>query len=202
MFRVFHGGTFDESSGSLWATPDAEYAAAFAQLHEGAVWMLTLDLAEGDVLDLTRCELDVQAIVTDLRFAGIAATMDPADVRNPHRLLCCIPPDAIRHAGFRVVRLRESVNWDSGERHAESLLIADLTAIRDREAVPLPDKNYQFPDGVEVTHRKGALVCPQCRESRGDVLAMSKNQKAFRCHGCGFSGARHSADEHPPTSSP
>jgi hypothetical protein len=185
MFRVFHGGLLDESSGSLWASPDAEYAAAFAQLHEAAVWMLTLDVAEGDVLDLTRCGLDVHAIVIDLRFAGIAATIDPTDVRNPHALLRRIPPEAIRHAGFRVVRIRESVNWGAGERHAESMLIADLTAISDREVVPLPDKNYQFPDGAPGQRRTGALVCPQCKAPRGDVLAVKDNWISFRCRACG-----------------
>ena len=33
---------------------DADYAAAFAQLHDADLWMLTLDVAVGDVLDLTR----------------------------------------------------------------------------------------------------------------------------------------------------
>jgi hypothetical protein len=83
-----------------------------------------------------------------------------------------------------VVRIREWVDWGAGERHAESMLIVDLTAIIDREVVPLPDKNYQFPDGGEVK-RKGALVCPQCREARGDVLAVKENQIAFRCDACG-----------------
>ena len=37
VIRLYHGGTLDQSSGSLWATPDADYAAAFAQLLEGAL---------------------------------------------------------------------------------------------------------------------------------------------------------------------
>ena len=185
MFRVFHGGPLDDSCGSLWATPDAEYAAAFAQLHEGAVWMLTLDVAEEDILDLTRCGLDLSQVATDLQFAGIAVPIDATDIRTPHDLLRRIPPEAIRHAGFRVVRLRESVNWGAGERHAESMLVADLTAISDREVVPLPDKNYQFPDGAPGQRRTGVLVCPQCKAPRGDVLAVKENWISFRCRACG-----------------
>ena len=33
-------------------SPDADYAAAFAQLHEAALWMLTLDVVAEEVLDL------------------------------------------------------------------------------------------------------------------------------------------------------
>jgi hypothetical protein len=77
MLRVYHGGTMDRSSGGLWATPDADYAAAFAQLHEAALWMLTLDVAQGEVLDLTDCGLDVSAVATNLLFAGNPARVEP-----------------------------------------------------------------------------------------------------------------------------
>jgi hypothetical protein len=59
VVRLYHGGTLDEPSGSLWASPDADYAAAFAQLHEGPLWMLTLDVSDDAVLDLTGCGLNV-----------------------------------------------------------------------------------------------------------------------------------------------
>src|SRR4029450_11396165 len=40
MIRLYHGGTLDQSTDSLLATSDADYAAAFAQLHEGPLVML------------------------------------------------------------------------------------------------------------------------------------------------------------------
>jgi hypothetical protein len=129
--------------------------------------MLTLDLADDEVLDLRGCGLDARAAANDLRFAGTSINIDKSDVRNPHLLLRRIPPEALRRAGYRAVCIRESVNWDAGERHAESILIADLPTIVDREVVPLPDKNYQFPDGGEITRQKGGLVCLQCRKPRG-----------------------------------
>ena len=111
MIRLYHGGPLSDESGSLWATPDVDYAAAFAQLHESALWMLTLDVHERDVLDLTGCGLDVSAVTTDLRFAGIAATVHAGDERHPMRVLRRITPDAIRAAGYRAVRLREWTDW-------------------------------------------------------------------------------------------
>jgi len=44
VIRLYPGGSLDRSSRTLWATPDSDYAAAFAQLHEGELWMLTLDV--------------------------------------------------------------------------------------------------------------------------------------------------------------
>ena len=107
MIRVFHGGLLDGSSGSLWATPDADYAAAFAQMWEGSLWMLTLDVSEDEVLDLTDCGLNVAAVVTDLTFAGIRVGVHPGDERHPQKVLRRIPNDAIRAAGYRVVRVRD-----------------------------------------------------------------------------------------------
>jgi hypothetical protein len=139
VIRLYHGGLLDRSSGSLWATPDADYAAAFAQLYEGALWMLTLDVSEGEVLDLTDCGLDVAAVVTDLTFAGIPARVQPGDERHPQMVLCRVSPESIRAAGYRVVRCRDWIDWGAGNRHAESVLIADLTVILDQEQLPLPD---------------------------------------------------------------
>jgi hypothetical protein len=107
VLRVYHGGLLDRSAGSLWARFDPDYATAFAQLYEGALWMLTLDVAESEVLDLRGCGLDVGAIATDLRFAGISPQIEAGDERNLHRLIRRIPPETIRNAGYRVVRIRE-----------------------------------------------------------------------------------------------
>jgi hypothetical protein len=84
VIRVYHGGLLDRSSGSLWASPDSAYAAAFAQLYEGALWMLTLDVDEDEVLDLTGCGLDVAAVATDLSFAKIPASAQADDERKTH----------------------------------------------------------------------------------------------------------------------
>ena len=43
----------------LWATPDFDYAGAIARLHESPIWMLTLDVDDGQLLDVTDCGLDV-----------------------------------------------------------------------------------------------------------------------------------------------
>jgi len=146
--------------------------------------MLTLDVNEDEVLDLTGCGLDVAAVVTDLSFAGIPARTQAGDERNPHLVLNRIPADAIRRAGYRVVRIRDWVDWGAGERHAESVLIADLSAIIDREVLPLPDRNFQL-DGRGAAPRGAGLVCPNCRENRGDVMTVSENRVTFRCNGCG-----------------
>ena len=52
VIRLYHGGLLDRSLGSLWATPDVDWAAAFAQLYEDALWMIALDVSDGEVLDL------------------------------------------------------------------------------------------------------------------------------------------------------
>ena len=70
----------------------------------------------------------------------------PEDARHPQQVVRRIPIHAIRAAGYRVVRVREWIDWGAGERHAESVYIVDPTAILDREVLPLPDRNFQFPD--------------------------------------------------------
>jgi hypothetical protein len=186
VIRVYHGGLLNRSSDSLWASSDADYAAAFAQLYEGALWMLTLDVADGEVLDLTDCGLDVSAVVTDLMFAGIPARVKADDERKPHKVLCGVPPDAIRAAGYRVVRICDWINWGAGERHAESVLIVDLTAIFDREVLPLENRNYQFPEDHETKPLGAGLVCPHCQQLRSDVVTATENRITFRCDGCGY----------------
>lgn len=145
--------------------------------------MLTLDVEDGQVLDLTDCGLDVAAVATDLLFAGIPASTQPGDERHPQMVLRRVSNDAIRAAGYHVVRIREWIDWGAGERHAESMLIVDLTAIADREVLPLPDKNFQFPD--DATAPRGGLVCPLCKESRGDILAVNESKITFLCDACG-----------------
>jgi hypothetical protein len=139
------------------------------------------------MLDLTDCGLDVDAVVTDLRFAGIPAQSEPGDERHPLRVLWRVPVEAIRAAGYRVVRLREWIDWGAGERHADSVYVVDPTAIFDREVLPLPDRNLQFPNDDEGGKKPlgAGLVCPHCQESRGDVITASENHITFRCDGCG-----------------
>jgi hypothetical protein len=93
--------------------------------------------------------------------------------------------DAIRAAGYRLVRVREWIDWGAGERHAEAVLIVDLTAICDRETLPLPDRNFQFPDGHKPSQRGAGLVCPRCQESRGDMVIAKEHEITFRCNECG-----------------
>jgi hypothetical protein len=57
--------------------------------------MLTLDVDQ-DELDLTGCGLDVAAVTTDLTFAGIPASAQAGDERNPHRLLRRVAVDDCR----------------------------------------------------------------------------------------------------------
>jgi hypothetical protein len=40
------------------------------------------------------------------------------------------------------VRFASGSDWGTGERHAEAVLIVDVTAICDRATVPLPDRNF------------------------------------------------------------
>ena len=84
--RQYHGGTLNQLSGSLWATPDADYAAAVAQLYEAVLWILTLDVSQDEWLDLMDCGLDVAAVVRNLRFAGIPANIQSGD--DWHRPTC------------------------------------------------------------------------------------------------------------------
>jgi hypothetical protein len=187
MLRFYHGGHLDRVDGSLWATPDSDYAAAFAQMWEGALWMLTLDVSESEVLDLRGCGLDVAAVATDLSFAGIPAHTAAGDEQHPHLVLRRVQAETIRKAGYRMVRLRECVDWGAGDRHAESVLIVDPSVIVDREVLPLPDRNFQFPDGHDTKPQpRTRLVCPHCNESRGDVIAVQENHITFRCDGCGY----------------
>jgi hypothetical protein len=162
MLRVYHGGELHWPAESLWATSDWEYAAAFAQLHDGPLWMLTLDVSDGEVLDLTDCGLEVSTVVTDLMFAGIFATTQAGDERQPMIVVRRVSPDAIRAAGYRGPAARVD-QLGSGERHAESVYVVDPTAILDREVLPLPDRNFQFPDGREPKHRGAGSVCPTLR---------------------------------------
>jgi hypothetical protein len=85
------------------------------------------------------------------------------------------------------VRIREWIVWGAGERHTESVLIVDLTAIFDREVLPLETaRNYQFPNGEHPKRLGGGLVCPHRQEARGDVVTATEDHVTFRCDGCGY----------------
>jgi hypothetical protein len=147
--------------------------------------MLTLDIPREEVLDLTGCGLDAAAVATDLSFAGIPARLRAGDERHPRMVLRRVSNDAIKAAGYRAVRVREWIDWGAGERHAESVLIVDFDAICDRETLPLPDRNFQFPDGHQANHPGAGVVCPRCQGTRGDVVSVKENEIMFRCNECG-----------------
>ena len=185
LSRIYYGGTLDpRSSGSLWATPD--FAAAVTQLHEGALWQLTLNVGDGEVLDLRRCGLNVAAVARRLILAGIHASVAADDARHPMAVVGRVKPETIRAAGYRVVRLREWNDCCAIERHAEWVLIVDMTAMVDCDVLPVPDWKFQRPDdqGAKPRRRAG-LVCPQCNDTLGDVVTVEGDCITFRCDGCG-----------------
>ena len=100
--------------------------------------MLTLDVARDNVLDLRGCGVDVRAVALDLAVAGIPVTKEAADEKHPHELLRRIPIEAFKDAGYRVVRVQESINGRVGDRHSESMLIVDLAVVIHREVLSLP----------------------------------------------------------------
>ena len=186
LFRVYYGGMLDpRSSGSLWATPDL--AAAFTQRHGGALWQLTLDVGDDQVLDLRRCGLNVAAVARRLMLAGIHASVEASDPRHPMTVVGQVKPETIRAAGYRVVRLREWTEWGPDERHAEWVLIVDMSAMVDCEVLPLPDRNFPFSDDPGANPRgRAGLVCPHCNDTRGDVVTVDGDRLTFRCDGCGY----------------
>jgi len=60
---------------------------------------------------------------------------------------------------------------------AELMLIADLTAIIDREVLPLSDKNYQFPNGVESRRPKAGR-----RTAVSKALGVSRGRPDAAAH--------------------
>jgi hypothetical protein len=132
--------------------------------------MLTLDVDAEHVLDLTGCGLDITAVAIDLAFAGIHASTQEGDERHPQMVLRRLSHDAIRAAGYRLARFREWVDWAAGERHAESVLIVDRTAICDREVVPLPDRNFQFLDGATRRNTRERGLCVLTVKTRVPTL--------------------------------
>jgi len=168
--------------GWLWTSLDPDYAAAFAQLHEGELWQLTLDVHNDAVLDLTPCGLDAAGVAARLRSIGIDAHAPDNDPRQTHKVLWETPTEQIRAAGYRAVRLREYTNWGEGEHHAESVLIVDVTTIIDSEVKPLPAKNFQVPD-----HKRTGLGCQQCRKLVAviDEKRSTATVITFRCTACG-----------------
>jgi hypothetical protein len=142
VLKLYHGGTLDEPGATLWATSDPDYAAAFAQLHEGDLWTLNVDIQESEILDLTSFGLNVSAVASALTARVCPVSNQADDEGHPQCVLRRVPAAAIRAAGYRAVRLRERIDWGTGDRHAESHWLVDMTAITCRRAVPLPDRNF------------------------------------------------------------
>jgi hypothetical protein len=127
---------------------------------------------KSEVLDLTGCGFDVGAVATDLLFAGISVRIDPSDAGNPHLLMRRVSPEAIRKAGYRVVCIREWIDWGAGERHAESMLIVDVTAICDREVLPCLIATSNSRIAMRRIGRGQGWCAPRCKKSTGGVVAV------------------------------
>jgi hypothetical protein len=143
---LYHGGRLDDTRLTrLWATPDFAYAAAFAELYEAELWALSVDLADADTLDLTSHGFDAVAVATALTNAGIPSLVSADEREHPHYALWRVPDGETRAAGYRAVRIWESIDWGSGRRQTQSMVIVDLSAIVSRDAVPLPEGvNFQM----------------------------------------------------------
>src|SRR5688572_18445043 len=147
MLSLYHGGNFDAPAvTTLWTTPNFDYAAGYAELHDSAVvWALTLDVADPEVLDVTAHGFDATAVAAALSSAGMHTWVGPDEKDAPQCALRRVRVEQIRAAGYRVVRLRERIDWGAGPQCATSLYVVDLTAIVHREAIALPDgKNFQM----------------------------------------------------------
>ena len=148
---LYHGGAMNEPGVRLWLAADADYAAGFAQIHyEGALWALTLNLADSDILDLTNHGLDACAVADALTAAGIPVSCLVGDEDRPQSVLRRVADDAIRAAGFRAIRLCECIDWgqertDLVLRRAVSLCLVDLGVIVACAVMPMPKRNFQEP---------------------------------------------------------
>jgi hypothetical protein len=154
----------DAPLATLWATPDFDYAAGYAELHDSdVVWALTMDLADADILDLTPHGLDATAVAAALTSAGMHTGTLPGEKSGPQCALRRVSVEKIPAAGYGAVRIRERIDWGSGPQCAVSLRIADLTAIVRREAIPLPaGKNFQM--GGLTNERKSSETSVQPAE--------------------------------------
>ena len=84
-----------------------------------------------------------------------------------------------------MIRVREWIDWGAGERHAESVYIADMTAICDREVLPLPDRNFSVSCGHESSGPTRRSDVPLCEKPRVDASRVTENEIKFRCYACG-----------------
>lgn len=150
MLTVYHGGNFDSDGSRLWTSVDPEYAAGYAQLHEGDLWALTVEIADAEILDVSGCELDAAAVASSLTAAGLPAQCREDEHQHPQSVVRRVSDEAIRAAGFRAVRLCEWIDWGHQStgtvvRRAVSLCLVDLDAIVHRETVSMPEGNFHVP---------------------------------------------------------
>ena len=149
--------------------------------------MITLDVNDEEVLDLTGCGLDVNAVATDLAFAGNSCDHAASDERHPIKVLRRVSNDAIRPAGYRVIRIREWIDWGAGERHAES--VYDCRCDRHRATVRCSRCLTATFNSPTITRRDSQErgSCVRSAKRREVMWQRSgENQITFRCEGCGY----------------
>jgi hypothetical protein len=136
VLTLFHGGVMDSPGGRLWLTANRDYAAGFAELYDqDFVWAVVVDLEERDILYVSSSGLVATEVASELRRHGITIDAMPTD--TSHQLLWRVPDEQLRTAGFRAVRLLESVDWGNGPLTAISVCLIDPTAIVQRSRVPI-----------------------------------------------------------------
>jgi hypothetical protein len=140
VLTLFHGGAMDSSSRRLWLTANREYAAGFAVLYDlDFVWTVVVDVDERDILDVSSSGLVATEVASALRRHGIPIDAMPTDAS--HQVVWRVPDDHLRAAGFRAVRLLESVDWGSGPLTTASLCLIDTTAIVQQSMVPIDESD-------------------------------------------------------------
>src|SRR4051794_5516723 len=92
------------------------FAAGYAELRDcDYVWRVTLELLEADMLDLTPFGYGASAVATALASAGIAAPRpSPGDADFPPAVVRAVQACAVRDAGYRAIRMCDSVDWSMG----------------------------------------------------------------------------------------
>jgi hypothetical protein len=143
VLTMYHGGHLAIPSEATWLS-DFDYAAAWAELVDADyVWEVTLGFAPHEILDVTRCGFDAEAVAEALRAMNVQALDPPADQPGfPPAVIRATSASAIREAGYRAIRLREWVDWDlgAGRQETVSLYLADLSAIVVTRKAPLPSE--------------------------------------------------------------
>jgi hypothetical protein len=118
----------DSPGRRLWLTANRDYAEGFAELYDlDFVWTVVVDVDERDILDVSSSGLVATEVASAMRRHGI--TIDATATDTSHQVLWRVPDDHPRAAGFRAVRLLESVDWGSGLLTAISVCLIDPTAI-------------------------------------------------------------------------